>query len=436
MSISTELYNKAKTLIPGGTQLLSKRPEMFLPEQWPSYYSKSKGCEVWDLDGNHYYDMSYMGIGANILGYSDDDVNRAVIDAVNRGSMNTLNCPEEVELAELLCDLHPWASMVRFSKTGGEAMAVAVRIARAHTRRDIILFCGYHGWADWYLAANLSEDNALDGHLLKGLDPAGVPRNLMNSIYPFAYNDTNAFKALIQEHGDRIAAVVMEPIRNDMPDPDFIETIQSEAKRHSIILITDEITAGWRLCCGGAHLSLGIEPDIAVFAKAISNGFPMSAIIGKKSVMNDAQNSFISSTYWTERTGLAASIATIKKLKENDVSSYLINMGKYVQKRWAGIGEETGLNIHVGGIYPLSHFTFLYKNKMELKTFFTQSMLDKGFLAIPSLYLSFSHTKEHIDSYLDAVKSTFKVLKKHIDKGDVRDQLRGPVCHSGFQRLT
>ena len=170
------LYSQAKTRIPGGTQLLSKRPEMLLPELWPAYYSKARGVEVWDLDGRRYIDMSYSGLGACVLGAADSDVDEAVRAAIAAGSMSTLNCPEEVELAELLCELHPWAEMVRYARCGGEAMAVAVRIARAHTRRDLVAFCGYHGWHDWYLAANLAEESALDGHLLPGLDPAGVPR--------------------------------------------------------------------------------------------------------------------------------------------------------------------------------------------------------------------------------------------------------------------
>ena len=166
-----KLYLHAKDRIPGGTQLLSKRPEMFLPDQWPAYYSRCKGCEVWDLDGRRLTDMSTMGIGSCILGYADDDVNLAVREAVDRGSMCTLNSPAEVALADLLCELHPWAQKVRFARCGGEAMAVATRIARAWSGRDKVAFCGYHGWHDWYLAANLADDSNLDGHLLAGLEP-------------------------------------------------------------------------------------------------------------------------------------------------------------------------------------------------------------------------------------------------------------------------
>ena len=157
MGKGQDLYKKAKKIIPGGSMLLSKRPEMFLPENWPSYYSKAKGCEVWDLDDNKYYDFAGMGVTACILGYADDDVDNAVKNAINNGSMNTLNSFEEVELAEKLIDIHPWAEMIRFARTGGEACAIVIRIARAASSKDHIAFCGYHGWHDWYLSANLSD---------------------------------------------------------------------------------------------------------------------------------------------------------------------------------------------------------------------------------------------------------------------------------------
>jgi len=186
MGYSQELYKKARTIMPGGTQLLSKRPEMLLPELWPAYYEKAHGCDVWDLDGNKFVDMSYMGVGSCVLGYADPDVNTAVKEAIDKGSMNTLNCHEELELAELLCKLHPWAEMVRYARTGGEALSIAVRISRASTKKDMVLFCGYHGWHDWYLAANLTQDE-LGEHLLPGLAPAGVPKGLEGTAIPFHY---------------------------------------------------------------------------------------------------------------------------------------------------------------------------------------------------------------------------------------------------------
>jgi glutamate-1-semialdehyde 2,1-aminomutase len=436
MGKGQRLYKKAKRLIPGGTQLLSKRPEMFLPDLWPAYYSKAKGCKIWDLDGKQYTDMSYMGIGACILGYADNDVNRAVASAVRHGSMTTLNAPEEVELAELLIKLHPWANMVRYTRTGGEAMAVAVRIARAASRKDRVLFCGYHGWHDWYLSANLASDRSLDGHLLPGLDPLGVPRSLKGFSIPFHYNDTEAFLELIKKHHKEAGVIVLESIRNDKPNNEFIKAIRTQSERYGLVLVVDEITAGWRLNQGGAHLKLGIEPDIAVFGKGMSNGYPMAAIIGKRSVMQKAQDSFISSTYWTDRVGPAAAIAAIKKMKAKAVPAHLIKSGQAVKEGWRKAAARNGLEIEVGGIDPLGHFTFKHRQPAVLKTLFTQYMLEKGFLATTAFYASYAHNIANIEKYLKTVDEAFAFIKAAIGSGQPEKHLKGPVCHSGFRRLT
>jgi len=435
MGLSQDLYKKAKKLIPGGTQLLSKRPEIFLPDLWPAYYEKAKGCRVWDLDGNKYTDMSYMGIGASILGYADKDVDSAVKTAVDKGSMCTLNCPEEVELAELLCKLHPWAEMVRYARTGGEAMAIAVRIARAKTGKDLILFCGYHGWHDWYLSANLADNKALDGHLLPGLKPKGVPRVLKNSAIPFSYNNIKGFLSLVDKYKNKIGTVVMEPVRNYYPEKGFLETIREMTEKLKIVLIFDEITSGWRLNLGGAHLKLGVNPDIAVFGKGISNGYPMAAIIGKSEVMEVAQETFISSTYWTERIGPVAALATIRKLKERDVPSHLINIGKKIQNGWRESAEKNRLKISVSGIYPLGHFSFNYEDPLILKTLFTQLMLERGFLATDSFYASYAHREKNVEKYLEVVDEVFEFIARAIKENKVKKYLKGPICHSGFRRL-
>jgi glutamate-1-semialdehyde aminotransferase len=430
------LYKRAKSLIPGGTQLLSKRPEMFLPDLWPAYYKRAKGCEVWDLDGKKYIDMSYMGIGACILGYADRDIDKAVKSAIDSGSMCTLNVAEEVELAQMLVKMHPWAEMVRYARSGGEAMAVAVRIARARTGKDTVLFCGYHGWHDWYLSANLASNEILDGHLLPGLNPLGVPRKLKGTSYPFKYNDLDGFLGLIGRHKDKVGVVVLEAIRNDYPEKKFLKTIRDLTHKLNIVLIVDEISSGFRLNAGGAHLVLGLEPDIAVFAKGISNGFPMAAVIGKKVVMNVAQDTFISSTYWTDRIGPAAALATIKKMKLYDVQSHLVKSGRRIQEGWKNLGSKYGLNISVGGIEPLSHFSFVHPESLVLKTLFTQKMLEKGYLATTSFYASFAHKNKHIDGYLKAADSAFSFISCALKQGGLKKFLKGPVCHSGFKRLT
>lgn len=409
---------------------------MFLPEQWPSYYSKARGAEIWDLDGKRYLDMSHNGVGACILGYADPDVDAAVRAAIDCGSMATLNCPEEVELADLLCELHPWAGMARFARCGGEAMAVAVRIARAQTGREKIAFCGYHGWHDWYLAANLGSETALDGHLLPGLSPAGVPRGLAGSALPFHYNRADELENLFRAHGPDLAAIVMEPVRHREPEPGFLESVRELASRAGAVLVFDEVTAAWRMNTGGAHLRYGVTPDLAVFAKAISNGYPMAAIIGKPDVMQAAQATFISSTYWTDRIGPAAALATIRKHKRCDVSRRLIESGSRIQAGWRGEAERAGLAITVSGLPPLSNFSFDAPDPQALRTLFTQNMLERGFLAANAYYATWAHTSGQIDDYLAAVREVFTGLARAIRSGDVPARLKGPVAHTGFSRLT
>jgi glutamate-1-semialdehyde aminotransferase len=428
------LWKKAKRLIPGGTQLLSKRAEMFLPEQWPSYFKRAKGVEIWDLDSNKFIDMSYMGIGACILGYADTDVNEVVKKAVDAASMTTLNCPEEVELAELLLKLHPRADMVRYAKTGGEAMAIAVRIARAYTGKDKIAFCGYHGWHDWYLSANLANDKNLDGHLLPGLEPKGVPRCLIGTSIPFNYNKIEELEDIISKNKD-IGVIAMEPIRHQEPKNNFLKKVRKIADEIGAVLIFDEITSGWRMNVGGIHALYKVYPDIAVYGKAMSNGFPMAAVVGKGEIMDVAQESFISSTYWTDRIGPVASIVTINKMRKNNVPRHLCKIGNLVSDGWKRLADAHSLKIKIMGLSPLTTFAFEHDGAQAMHTLFTQEMLDRGFLASKSLYASYSHTEAYVSKYLENVDEVFEIIKKAAESGTVGKLLRGPVAHTGFKRL-
>jgi glutamate-1-semialdehyde 2,1-aminomutase len=428
-----ELWNIAKKIIPGGTQLLSKRSEMFLPDQWPSYFSKAKGVDVWDLEDNHYIDMSIMGVGTCILGYADDDVNRAVKKVIDSGSMCTLNSPEEVDLSKLLLQLHSWADMVRYTRGGGEAMAVAVRIARAFTRKDKIAFCGYHGWHDWYLSANLADERNLDGQLLPGLKPLGVPRALKGTAIPFNYNRIDELHNIVNAHD--IGTIVVEPVRHHKPEDDFLGKIRRIADKIGAILIFDEITSGWRMRVGGVHELYNVYPDIVVYAKAMGNGFPIAALIGKKEVMNMAQESFVSSTYWTERIGPAAAIATINKMLEREVPAHICRIGKLISEGWKKAAGRHNLRIKIMGIPPLTTFAFEDRNSLQLHTLFTQEMLNRGFLASRSVYVSYSHSEDHVQKYLQCVDEVFELLKKAVESDNVSDLLAGPVAHEGFKRL-
>jgi glutamate-1-semialdehyde 2,1-aminomutase len=433
----TQLWNRAKKIIPGGTQLLSKRSEQLLPGQWPSYYERAKGVDIWDLDGNKFVDMSLMGVGACILGYADEDVDQAVKKVIDAGSMSTLNSPEEVELAELLLSIDQWADMVRFARTGGESMAIAVRIARAHTRKDKIAFCGYHGWHDWYLSANLADDQNLDGQLLPGLEPLGVPRGLKGTAIPFHYNKIDELVKIIESN--EIGTIILEPVRQHKPENDFLARVKKIAEEINAVLIFDEISSGWRMKVGGAYELYQGQPDMVVYAKAMSNGFPMAAVVGKAEIMDAAQSTFISSTYWTDRVGPAAALATIEKLKNKNVPQQLCKMGIIISEGWRKLAKEHDLDLEImtEGLQSIPTFEFNYGDKNpSLQTYFTQEMLELGYLASKHVYMAYPHSEALIEKYIEDLDGVFERIKKGIEKGNIKQLLKGPIVHSGFKRLT
>lgn len=433
MGKGQELYKKAKTLIPGGTMLLSKRPEMFLPEQWPSYFSKAKGCKVWDLDGREYSDVSIMGIGTNILGYGNEEVDEAVMETIKNGNMSTFNCPEEVYLAERLVELHPWADMVRLARSGGEANAVAIRIARAASGKDKVAICGYHGWHDWYLAANLGDEQNLAGHLLPGLDPAGVPQSLRGTVFPFNYNNFQELLDLVKKHD--IGVIKMEVSRNMGPEDNFLQKVRKLATDRSIVLIFDECTSGFRQTFGGLHKMYGVDPDMAMFGKAMGNGYAITATIGKREVMEATQKTFISSTFWTERIGPTAALATLKVMERLSSWDTITNTGIVIKQRWQQLADKYELLIDQWGLPALAGFTFKSRNALAYKTYITQEMLEKGYLAGNSVYVCIDHTPEVLEGYFNALDPMFAKIREFEDGLDVMAQLKGPICHAGFKRL-
>ena len=436
-TVTQDLYRHAKQRIPGGTQLLSKRPEMLAPNQWPAYFREARGCEIWDIDGRHYYDMYSSGIGSCLLGYRDPDVTRAVQRRITFGSMCTLNPPEEVALADLLCEIHPWAEQVRFARCGGESCAIAARIARATTDRPMVAICGYSGWHDWYLAANLGESDALRGHLLPGLQPLGVPAPLRGTTVTFRYNQREELQAIFDQHGDRLAAVIMEPCHHFDPEPGFLEFVRDGAHRIGALLVFDEITIGWRLHFGGAHMKLGVYPDIAIFAKALGNGHPIGAVIGTKEAMSGAHDSFISSTYWTESVGPTAALATIMKLRAVDAPAHVAHIGGEVQSLWRRHAKKHNLPVAVGDGYPcLAVFSFQHELAQDMRTLYTQLMLERGILASAAIYPSMAHTDEIVALYGEAIDEVFGEIADALAKGEVKARLKGPVAHTGFARLT
>jgi glutamate-1-semialdehyde 2,1-aminomutase len=432
-STGQKLWRRARRVIPGGNMLLSKRAEMFLPDRWPAYFSRAQGCRVWDLDEREYLDLSLMGVGTNTLGYGHPAVDEAVRRVVAAGNLSTLNCPEEVWLAEKLVSLHPWAEMARLARTGGEANAVAVRIARAAAGRDEIAFCGYHGWHDWYLAANLAGEGNLASHLLPGLEPKGVPAQLRGTVHPFAYNDFNALETLVADHP--IGVIIMEVVRNLGPENNFLHRVRDLATRKGIVLMFDECTSGFRQTFGGLHLQYGVDPDLAMFGKALGNGYAITAVIGRRAVMEHAQDSFISSTFWTERIGPAAALRTLEVMEQTRSWEQITAIGTDITRRWLELANQLDLTLHTAGLPALASFGFPGPQPLAYKTLITQEMLKRGFLAATSVYTCLAHTPEIIDQYFAALTPVFRLVKECQEGRPVEPLLEGPLCQSGFKRL-
>ena len=427
------LYKKAKTLIPGGNMFLSKRPEMFLPEHWPSYYSKAKGCEIWDLDNKRFIDMTIMGIGTNSLGYGHTEVDKAVYNTIKNGNMSTLNCPEEVKLAEKLIEINPWAHMVRLARTGGEANAIAIRIARAASAKDGVAICGYHGWHDWYLSANHNKANELEDHLLPGLDPLGVPKSLSQTVFPFKYNNYDELVDIIDKND--IGVIKMEVFRNIEPENDFLQKVRNLANEKNIVLIFDECTSGFRETFGGIYKKYNVEPDMAMYGKTLGNGYAITAVVGKEEVMRAAQKTFISSTFWTERIGPAAAIKTLEVMEKLKSWEIITEIGKKVRNTWTSLANENDLEIEIYGLPAISSYSFS-NNNLKYKTFITQEMMKKGILASTNFYASIAHHDKFLEIYFNELSKVYSIISK-FEKGEknIDDFLEGKVCHNGFQRL-
>ena len=432
-----KLQQYAHTKIPGLSGLLGKRPELYLPGgKWPTYYSKAKGINIWDLKGKKYLDFTMLGIGSCVFGYADKDINDVAKKIINEGSMTTLNPIEDLDLAERLIEIHPWAEQVKYARTGGEIMSMAVRVARAATGRDKVLFCGYHGWHDWYLSANLQSKKKLNDHLLPGLDPLGVPKGLRNSIIPFKFNDWDDLENVVRKNAKHCSAIVLEPCRETFPSKKYLKEIRNISKKNNCVLIFDEITSGWRINTGGAHQKFKINPDIVVYGKTIANGIPMGAIIGKKKIMSFAVKTFISSSFWTERLGPSCALTFIKKNKKLKLGTKLNKIGKKIKNIWYKNAKKNKLDIEIFGIDPLASFKLKCKNWPITITYFNQEMLKQNILASDRCYANLCHTDKVLDKYDKACDKVFKKIAKYEAKGLLKKKLEGPIKQMGFKRLT
>ena len=428
------MWERACKVIPGGNMLLSKNRNLYSPSLWPTYYSRVKGSRVWDLENKEYIDFSSNGVGACSLGHGNEYVDGKVIEAINKGVMSSLNTPNEVLLAEKLIELHPWADMVRLARTGGEANSIAIRISRASTGRDKVAICGYHGWHDWYLAANINSKENLDDHLLPGLSASGVPKSLENTIVPLKFNNLEDLEKLEDRE---IGTVKIEVARAYSVSPDYLHQLRRVCTTNRINLIFDECTSGFRQEFGGFHKQYDVCPDMCMLGKALGNGYAITAVLGTEEIMSHATETFISSTFWTEAIGPAAALATLEEMKKLKSWVKLPLIGKKVKNIWNDEAKRMGLPIQVEGIDSLPTFRFLTDKNLEYKTLFTESMLEKGFLATTLFYPTVTHTEEEILLYRVPINETFRKLAEIYHTSNPPElHCKGKIAKPTFNRMT
>jgi glutamate-1-semialdehyde 2,1-aminomutase len=434
---SIELYRRAGERIAGKTHLFGRRAELQAYGISPIYSDRQKDGRIRDVDGHEYVDFN-LGAGAVLLGHAYPDVVEAVQRQAALGTGLTINHPLELETADLLAELVPCAEMVRFSKGGGEAGMIAVRIARAATGRSKVVFSGYHGWHDWYIASNLAGENSLDRHLLPGIAPLGVPRELTGTTLPFEFNNLASLRTALEANRGEVAAVILEPARTFLPEPGFLEGVRDLAHAHGAVLIFDEVVTGFRWSRGGAQSYYGVTPDIATFAKCISNGFALGAVAGRRDVMSVAADSFISSVYWAEATGLAAGKATLGLYRDRDVAGAVWRFGEGFVAEIRKLIEATGAPARIVGLPPVPTLAFDIPDaslRDQAVTLYLQETARRGLTGGPGHFFCYTHTEADLHCALAAATAGLDAVARALREGDVMRYLECPVRQSGFRRL-
>ena len=430
---SMELYAKAKRLIPRITQLLSRHPEIGALGVSPVYADRAKGCRIWDVDGHEYID-TMGGTGVISIGYCIEEIDQAAKTQMDKGICYVINSPLELELAEILVNVIPSAEMVRYAKGGGEADCMAVRIARAYTGKDKVAFCGYHGWHDWYLSANLTGDETLDNHLRPGVSAGGVPKALAGTAIPFEYNNLESLRSVLQQNQGQVAAIILEACRFKAPDSGFLEGVRKLADEHEAVLIFDEVVTGFRMARGGAQEYFGVTPDITVLGKAIANGYPLAAVVGKREIMMVVKDTFMSSSNWSEAVSLAAGIAIQNFMEEHDFVRHIWETGEYYQEQLRKISSDAGLSINIHSYPPMFRFNFGEEDPKAAGTLLTQEFAKRGVLGATHAYMMYSLKKSDIDEVMAAFKEIAPILKEAIHNGRMNELLEVPVADSVFKR--
>ena len=434
-SKSLELYAQAEQWFPYGTQLWSRSPHLGPYGQAPIYFERARGCRFWDVDGNEFIDTG-MAVGPVTLGYCYDAVDRAVKAQIDQGVLGTINNAVEIEMAQTLGQMIPSAEMVKFCKGGGEADAIAVRLARGYTGKDIVLFCGYHGWHDWYISGNLASESTLDSHLLPGINPKGVPAALAGTTAPFEYGNLDSLQQALQRHVGHVACIIMEPTRFAHPGPGYLESVRQLADDHGCLLIFDEVVTGFRMTGGSAQAYYGVTPDLTALGKAIANGYALAAVVGKRAVMAPQEDNFISSTYFSDTVSLAAGVATLKEIQQEDVCRVNDATGLKIRQGLAAAAHKHGLHARTEGHDSHFHLAFDYGTQSsELSTLYAQEMIARGIYNTGTFYVCYQHTDDDVARIVAAAEQSFAVVARALQQGNVSTVLQAPIKAQGFRRM-
>lgn len=420
---SNEMLKRAEKLIPLGSQTFSKSHIAYPKGRAPLFLERGRGSHVWDVDGNEFIDF-ISGLLPVTLGYDDPDVTAAVVDQIKRGVSFTLATPLEIELAQLLVDVIPCAEMVRFGKNGSDATAACIRLARAFTGRDRVAACGYHGWQDWYIGATTRSK--------------GVPRAVRDLTQLFPYNDLGALERLLAEHRGEFACIIMEPMNVEDPKPGFLQGVKELAHKHGALLVFDEIITGFRFALGGAQELFGVTPDLAAFGKGMANGYPISAVVGRADVMREMEEIFFSFTFGGEAASLAASLATINKMRAQKVIEHLWRQGGTIMGSVTSliarhdlqdvlrlVGKPCWSLISVSDAGPVTSW--------QIKTLFMQEMIARGILIQGSHNLSFAHGDAELSALIDAWGEVLPIIADAVHNGAMSQHLRGPAIEPVFR---
>jgi glutamate-1-semialdehyde aminotransferase len=414
---------RARQVVPGASQTLSKGPGMFVEGAYPVFLERGRGCRVWDVDGNEYVDY-ILGLASITLGYGYPAVTEAVARQLERGSIFSLPHPLEVEVSERLTEVIPCAEMVRFVKTGSEADAAAIRIARAATGRDVVVYCGYMGWHDW--------------HAVTTPRSKGIPKDFSRLIAPFDYNDLASLEAALDEHHGRVAAVIMEAVLLDAPAPGFLAGVKAAAHRHGALLIFDEIVTGFRWAVGGAQERFGVVPDLAAFGKGMANGLPLAAVVGPRELMREFDDVFVSSTFGGDTLALAACLATLDEYRKHPVIEHLWRMGRRFQEGFSTLAARLGVPARVTG-YPV-HPKIVFDHgspetrRLLMSLFLQESAARGAIFHFAGFNVSYSHSESDVDETLGACEGALRVVGEAVADGRIGDRLRGRPYAEAFRR--